>query len=522
MKTTPIEIWEEHEKCVAYNQYIDLYETVEENQDFFIDKQWENVDAPDLDKPVFNIFKKIINLFVAMIVSDDIGISISSFNGKKSDELTKIFKIIETEIDAVIENAKVKTKNRRCLKNAAIDGDGCYYIHFDPNEDIGQTAKGLIKFDVTDNINVEFSNPTNADVQSQRYIIIPIREVLETVKEMAQENGVDESEISQIKSDSDNRSEYYNAPEMVTLLLKIWKDKTTGTVHAIKVTKDVVIKKEWDTEYKLYPLPWLNWEEVKNCYHGHSCISGLLPNQMFINKLYALAMKFTLEMAFPTTLYDSNRISEWTNEIGAIPIQLEDGETLAGAVNRDLGAHDMSSQVMDIINRVFQDTRESLGATDALTGNLPAENRGAIVAVQKASGVPLQLQEMAFYQFVEDYVNIIIDIMSVDYGIREITYLDKDGNEFTESFDFNKLKDLRLKLNIDIGPSSYFSEIDQISTADNLLTKEIITDPIDYLERIPDKFVKNKQGLIDKLKQKTQPAAPTDLQIPPIEQQTIQ
>ena len=55
IKTTPQEIWDEYKKGETYNSSIDLYDTVEKNQRFYHGDQWYEVNAPDLNKPVFNI-----------------------------------------------------------------------------------------------------------------------------------------------------------------------------------------------------------------------------------------------------------------------------------------------------------------------------------------------------------------------------------------------------------------------------------------------------------------------------------
>lgn len=49
----PAEIWAEYEQGKSYNQLsdVDLYNTVRQNENFYIGKQWEGVRAPDLDKP---------------------------------------------------------------------------------------------------------------------------------------------------------------------------------------------------------------------------------------------------------------------------------------------------------------------------------------------------------------------------------------------------------------------------------------------------------------------------------------
>lgn len=71
IKTTPQEIWNEYEKGVSYNQSqgVNLYETVRQNENFFIGRQWEGVNAPDLEKPVINILKRVVSFFISTIAS---------------------------------------------------------------------------------------------------------------------------------------------------------------------------------------------------------------------------------------------------------------------------------------------------------------------------------------------------------------------------------------------------------------------------------------------------------------------
>ena len=69
----PSGIWQEYQKALQFNESIDLVEKVKNNENFFLGRQWEGVNAPDLDKPVFNILKRVVNYFIAMLVSDDIG-----------------------------------------------------------------------------------------------------------------------------------------------------------------------------------------------------------------------------------------------------------------------------------------------------------------------------------------------------------------------------------------------------------------------------------------------------------------
>ena len=68
-----------------------------------------------------------------------------------------------------------------------------------------------------------------------------------------------------------------------------------------------------------------------------------------------------------------------------------------------------------------------------------------------------------------------------------------------KEFDFSQFKHLWLNLRVDVGATTYFSEIAMTQTLDNLRHDGTL-DVIQYLERIPDKLIPKKQELIDELK----------------------
>ena len=74
IKKDPAGIWSEYNKGLQFNETLDLNEKIKKHENFFLGRQWEGVNAPDLDKPVFNILKRVVNYFIAMLVSDDISI----------------------------------------------------------------------------------------------------------------------------------------------------------------------------------------------------------------------------------------------------------------------------------------------------------------------------------------------------------------------------------------------------------------------------------------------------------------
>lgn len=496
IKTTPQQIWEEYQKGVSYNSELGLYDTVKQNENFFIGKQWEGVAAPDLEKPVFNILKRVVSYFISTIVSDDVAAQVSLYSGTADPQTETFLKIVSSQFDEIIERCKLKIKSRDIIRDAAVDGDACLYLYLDPSDTQNGTITGNIEAEQIDNTNIYFGNPQVWEVQKQPYLIIAMRKLLDTVKEEARENGVQDTD--NITADDDpNGINTSQESGKVTVLLKLWKQD--GIVYYTKTTQNTVVKEPTPLGYKLYPVAYFSWEKVKNSFHGQSCITGLIPNQIFINKLYAMCMEHVKKMAFPKVVYNRQLIpSGWSNRVGeAVPVEGETGQNVAQII----GGADMSAQVINLIERTMEHTRDTMGASDAALGNVSPDNTSAIIAVQRSSEVPLELQRMAYYQFVEDYIRIFMDIMRVDYGERIVNYPGENGEIQTGYCDFSRLNDLYLKLNVDIGTSAYWSELMQVQTLDNLFDRGIITDAATYLESIPDGYIKQKQKLINQLKQ---------------------
>ena len=204
--------------------------------------------------------------------------------------------------------------------------------------------------------------------------------------------------------------------------------------------------------------------------------------------------------AFPTGVYDADRIEGWTNEIGAqIPVTNLQGDSIRNIAGY-LEPAPMSTQIIDAIELAMQYTKETLGVGDASLGNVTMNNATAIIAIQKSAAVPLENVKAAFYEFVEDCGRIIIDMMGTYYGIRPVVVTGATGERTVEDFNFDILKDMWLHIKTDVGNASYFSEVASVQTLDNLLNNGFI-EFIEYLKRIPDEIIPNKQELITSIEQ---------------------
>jgi len=300
------------------------------------------------------------------------------------------------------------------------------------------------------------------------------------------------------------------------------------SVHVTKATRQAVIYEDVDTGLSRYPIAWGNWEKQKNQYHGRALVTGIVPNQIFINSMMAMIFRHLQLQSFPKTIYNADLIGRWNNEVGAaIGVHnIQPGQSLRD-VATTLQPADMSNQIVMCIDRVMQYTRDCLGATDAQMGNVRPDNTSALMVLQSSAEVPLENTRSGLHEWVEDIGAILLDMMGTYYGerplVRERTFEDpqvgKDqvpmidpvsGEMVTqetvhrvlEDFDFRQLKKLWFNIRVDVGATTYYSEIAMVQTLDNL-RRDGTLEVIDYLERIPDKLIARKQDLIEKIKKRT-------------------
>ncbi|MBN3024903.1 hypothetical protein JXX19_00525 [Ruthenibacterium lactatiformans] len=249
-----------------------------------------------------------------------------------------------------------------------------------------------------------------------------------------------------------------------------------------------------------------------------------------MNKLFAMAMQHVKQLAFPKVIYNRNLMAgrKWNNRVGeAIGVNGDPNVAVATGFR----APDMSAQVLVMIDKVIEYTRDTMGASDAALGNVTPDNTSAIIAVQKATSMPLELQRQDFYCFVEDSVRIWMDMMAQNYGVRmvrmkapeaeaeavpalpdsmgagmlpqaaggapgmagamlqqavpgpasgipvlrskmegDLSPAREDAYE-TAPFNFSQLKGMNLRLNVEVGAATYWSELMQVQTLDNLFAK---------------------------------------------------
>ncbi|MCQ2406629.1 MAG: hypothetical protein MJ067_05395, partial [Oscillospiraceae bacterium] len=352
-----------------------------------------------------------------------------------------------------------------------VSGDYCAHLWFEPSDE----APGHLCVELLDGTNVIFSNPLSADVQSQDYIIITGR-----------------AKASSLRRECPGLS----APDEALVFYYYVYEKKEGRIYVSKATDEAVIFEDVDTGLRLYPIAWGNWEKKKHCFHGTALITAVIPNQIYINTMFAMVMRHLQLMGFPKTVYNADYIRRWSNEIGeAIGVRgLPLGAGL-DSVARTISPSEASGQILLAIDKAMQYTRDCLGATDVALANVRPDNTSAIMVLQQQSEVPLENIRAGLYEWLSDIARIILDMLGSYYGVRETVF---EGERM--SFDYSVLKSLGAEVKIEAGAGNYWSEIAALQTLDNL-RKDGAIGLAEYLERLPDNMIPYKKELIETIRQ---------------------
>ncbi|MBQ2049816.1 MAG: hypothetical protein II493_05375 [Spirochaetales bacterium] len=514
--------WKAYSDGVSYKTGIHLQETVKANENFYVGKQWEGVVANGLPTPQFNFLKRTVGHTIASIVSDDVSITATPMEAAPNDdELIDPVRIINEEFNRVMKQVKFPRLQKIFVRDAAVRGDSCLYTWFDADAPAGKGQKGRIRTEVVKNTRVIFGNPNDNRVQTQPWIMMEKRDMLRAARKRAAENDSEDwTNILPDDSENDNAVDSVkHTDNKVTCVTLMWKDDDNGEVWACEFTHRCWIKKPYNTKLRLYPLTWLSWDYVDDCYHGQAMLTGLLPNQVFVNKIWAMSGLNMYRSAFGKYVYDKTKIAHIDNRVGsAIPV--------AGNVDGAIKAIDppaIHPQVFQYITAAIDTTQESLGATEAALGEGKAYNTSAILSLQKASSTPHAVTQQNVYDQDEEQGRIWLEFMVVYYGKRtvdmpmtdEMRAMFEQASALAEAagqppmdlpdtvpvdFDFGSLRDHEMTIAVDAGASSFFSEIASLETLDHLLTNGKIS-TIQYLERIPDGNLAGRRKLIDELKE---------------------
>ena len=499
---TSEKIWKEYNDGLAYNSTIGLNGNGRLNQEVYNGGQWKDGNAPSIEKPVINIVRQAVDYYVSMIVSDDIAV-MADLREDEDDNVRKALEYITSEgINEVFEASKFREQTRYFIKNAAIDGDAYFHWWYNTNKNLESDYEGAIDLEIIDSTNVIFGNPAEYDEQKQPYILVVKKLPLHEVKEMVEEKlGEEASHMVRPDSESVNDAEQ-NASVVenyVTVITRFYKED--NIIWWCKSIKNMIIEEPVNLETWLYPIAHMGWKRVKNSYHSISPLTEARQNQIMINKMMMMLNEITKRTAFFKIFYDKNVIKSLSNKTESVGVNGGVTGDIRGAITTlSPNISGVAGALSQYLDSLIDKTKASMGIYDVALGNARPENTSAIVALQKTASQPLELQRLDYLQVVENSVRIIVDLMSSYYGKRKLT-IDVDGEKGEIDFDFTDLNFNEFGMNVEVGQASYWSEITQIQTTDNLFDRGII-DAKTYVEIQPNGILPRKKIILDAINAK--------------------
>lgn len=417
------------------------------------------------------------------------------------------------------ERVKLDDLKEQALRGAYISGTGVLYTYWDDRiptglyADASRTApiQGDIACEVLDIENVYFGDPNLYDIQAQPYILISQRKSVEELRREARRWGRPPEDIAAIKPDrdisymaGDRADDEPEGSRKATVLTKFWKewdkDGRTCRIKAAMTVRGAVIRGEWDTRLRLYPLAAFRWERRRSCAYGESEVTYLIPNQIAINRMITASVWAVMMLGMPMTLVNRDMVPDAriTNDPGQIIDVCDGGAGLGNAIGY-VNPPNFSPAFDNNITSLIANTLTQSGANDAALGDIRPDNASAIIAVREAATMPMQTVQNRFYSFVEDLARVWADFWVSLYGRRSLKIEDEQGVWYLP-FDGEKYRNLLISARIDVGASSLWSEIQSVKTLDNLFGMQIIS-PLQYLQRLPKGTVPDLNGLIRELQE---------------------
>ncbi|NLB81953.1 MAG: hypothetical protein GX800_10185 [Clostridiaceae bacterium] len=516
--------WVLYQRGIDYKNRIGLYQTSQDNNKFFQGDQWQGVESEGLPTPVFNIIKPVIRYKVSTIMQNDVKIVYTCGNATSPNypQLEQFADVLTKYASTMWERLKMDFLNDNVLKDAAIQGDGVCHFFWEDG----------IKAELIDNTNLYVANQNYPNIEEQEYIIISYRQNVSKVKREAEKYKVKDLDLITADTDiNEQAGEWVELQDegMCIVLLKYWKEN--GTVHFRKSTKSVVMVENEDTMLKRYPIAFFNWESVKNSFHGVSDVTGLIPNQKYINTIAALIQFSTMHTAFPKMVYNSSLIDNPDNAVG-VAIGVNGAENVKNMIDYIMPPQ-ISVDAFKMFDTTITLTKDLMGANESALGNINPEKASgrSILAIIEQSAIPLESIRRRFFNYIEDIALIWSDMWRIHSQEGLQVTFENDNNDLQTAIIPQEVFDeLMLETKIDIGPSTRWTERALMETLDNLLTNKYM--PFEwYVELMPEGSGLPKARLKEmieqaKIQQMQQPQMDIDALLdslpPEVQQQALQ
>ena len=505
------DIWELFEKGRNHMRLLRIFSDTDLNYRMYGGNQWEGAKIDGIEQAQYNFIETIVNYKTSTINQNLWAMNFSSENFDKPFRKVaeKTCELLNRKARKVWEKDQMDIKVREVSDDSAINDEGIIYVDYDMEE---QSPVN----EIINKNDIQFGNEQSSDIQSQPYIIISQRKPVSEVQALARAEGISEEEILHIAGDNDTWQQAgedakKEKDDMVTIVIKMWKDKKTKTVWFAKSTKYVDLIKPKDSGLRLYPVAHFLWKEKKGSARGEGEVRTLIPNQLELNKTLARMLLSIKQCAYAQKVANMEKIANPSalRQVGGI-IKTRGNVEDVSRIFTYVQPASMSTDVSKLINDLIGITRDLKSASDIATGGVNPEDASgkAILAVQQASQQPLVKQLTGLKKFVEDLARIWLEMWTVytpdGMKLEDVVQDEATGEEHVEIVDVpaSVLENLRGTVKVDVTPKGAFDRYAQELSLENLLkggyfSPQMVGQLRVYANALPEDSTMPKQKLLD-------------------------
>ncbi|NLE12174.1 MAG: hypothetical protein GX628_00700 [Clostridiales bacterium] len=473
--------WQDYETGLEYLRSAGIMRRCHENIRFYRGDQWSGIDPNGLPTPVFNLVRRLVDAWVGVITSRRVSVSFSSSSldfAPESDETRAVREALEGLSSAFAADWERRGGDallRDALTLAALTGTAVLYTRYEPgNGQLNPLNNRGIVTTLVDTCDFTAADPACPDLQAQAWVAAAGSDRTEAIRAQAAAYGIEQRELKRLIPDSeDGRTQY---------ILRFSRDED-GLVVWEKCVRGAVIGRG-QTGCSRYPFEALRWQNPARAFYGDSPVDELLPNQRYINKAFAMAMKHMTDTAFSKVIYDRKLIPEWTNEVGQAIGVVSGGDVSGAAQVLDTGR--MEEGFLEVLDRCVELTKSFGGGTPAALGELDAYNTSAIIALSERADLPLDAVRTFLHDAVRGYALTWAELVCL-HG------LSGEGCGFISLY-----ADCicgRLSASVSASGSNRYSVSARLSLLDRLLDGGHIT-AAQYLRSLPEGVIAGRSDLL--------------------------
>ena len=531
---TETDIWIQYKNGLSFQQSMGFSYKFPEYERFKCGDQWPPVTerTKALPRPVFNIISMFVSNKKSSVLNNNMKMVFSSAEtGDNTDEY-EMPEIREKAVKGAEQYTSYAQNlwfelgqdslNDSCVEDAATNGTGILHYYWDYSVKGGKITpySGALRGETIDALNFFVSNPHEADVQKQDWVIISSRMSVNAAKEIAKANGAAENVIELIRPDEDTADEGYDTARLeqqgsknITMLTKYYRKN--GSVYYSRSTKNVVLVKDkcltpisnvfTDNEIEsettvepeyitLYPIAVFNWQKRKKCIFGHGEVEGIIPNQKAINFNIGMMLLSVQDTGWPKMLVKPGALRQ---PVTNLPGEIITDYYTSGDGVKYMQPPNFSYIAINLTDKIMDLSRSTSGVTEVTTGEQLGANMAAsaIIALQNQAKLPIDNIQKRFYRTIKNVGRIWEQFFKTYYSM-ERSVVKKDVGDRPEAYLFRgtDYADVDFDLIIDVGASSTYSEALGQATLDKMYDKGDI-DVDAYIELSPPNVMPFKESL---------------------------